>query len=102
MAAGAAMASGSVASTRARNSAKRARGAGMAAFCHARASPGAGHARIVARERLSEGRHNVQTDITQQAFGTLPDGRPVTQYTLTNRNGMLVRILDFGAIITEI
>ncbi|WP_373887926.1 aldose epimerase family protein [Massilia sp. WF1] len=42
------------------------------------------------------------TGITQAPFGTLPDGAPVTQFTLTNRSGMLVRILDFGGIITEI
>lgn len=41
-------------------------------------------------------------DITQAPFGTLPDGRQVSQYTLRNTNGMLVRILDFGGIITEI
>ncbi|MGJ7914766.1 aldose epimerase family protein [Massilia sp. LXY-6] len=43
-----------------------------------------------------------QTGITQAPFGTLPDGAPVTQFTLANRNGMRVRILDFGGIITEI
>ncbi|HEX8788393.1 MAG TPA: aldose epimerase family protein [Telluria sp.] len=40
--------------------------------------------------------------ITRAPFGTLPDGRQVHQYTLSNQNGMLVRILDFGGIITEI
>jgi aldose 1-epimerase len=44
----------------------------------------------------------VQNDITQAPFGTLPDGRQVKQYTLTNNNGMVVRVLDFGGIITEI
>jgi aldose 1-epimerase len=44
----------------------------------------------------------VHTGITQAPFGTLPDGRQVNQYTLTNKSGMLVRILDFGGIITEI
>jgi aldose 1-epimerase len=42
------------------------------------------------------------TGITQAPFGTLPDGRAVNQYTLANRNGMVVRILDFGGIITQI
>jgi len=41
-------------------------------------------------------------DITQAPFGTLPDGRQVTRYTLKNSHGMLVKILDFGGIITEI
>jgi aldose 1-epimerase len=44
----------------------------------------------------------VHTEITQAPFGTLPDGRQVSQYTLRNGKGMLVRILDFGGIITEI
>lgn len=41
-------------------------------------------------------------EITQAPFGTLPDGRQVTRYTLTNRGGMIVKILDFGGIINEI
>jgi aldose 1-epimerase len=49
---------------------------------------------------------HLQTDpspgITQAPFGTLPDGVPVTQFTLVNRHGMRVKILDFGGIITEI
>jgi aldose 1-epimerase len=40
--------------------------------------------------------------VSQAPFGTLPDGRQVTQYTLANAKGMVVRILDFGGIITEI
>jgi aldose 1-epimerase len=40
--------------------------------------------------------------VTQAPFGALPDGRHVTQYTLKNKSGMLVKILDFGGIITEI
>jgi len=44
----------------------------------------------------------VQNGITYAPFGTLPDGRQVTQYTLKNNNGMVVKILDFGGIITEI
>lgn len=49
---------------------------------------------------------HVQTDpipdITQAPFGSLPDGAPVTRYTLVNRHGMTVKILDFGGIITDI
>jgi aldose 1-epimerase len=44
----------------------------------------------------------VKTKITQAPFGTLPDGRQVNRYTLTNAKGMVVKILDFGGIITEI
>lgn len=40
--------------------------------------------------------------ITKQLFGTLPDGREVYLYTLQNRNGMQVKILDYGCIIQSI
>jgi aldose 1-epimerase len=40
--------------------------------------------------------------ISQAPFGALPGGGTVTQFTLANRNGMVVRILDFGGIITGI
>jgi aldose 1-epimerase len=46
--------------------------------------------------------NGLQPGITQAPFGTLPDGRQVTRYTLVNRNGMIVKILDFGGIINEI
>ena len=40
--------------------------------------------------------------VTQAPFGILPDGQPVTVFTLTNRQGMQVKVLDFGAIISAI
>ncbi len=40
--------------------------------------------------------------VTSAPFGFLPDGRAATLYTLTNAAGLIVRISDFGAIITEI
>lgn len=44
----------------------------------------------------------MQANITQAPFGMLPDGRRATLYTLTNANGLVVKITDFGGIITEI
>ena len=44
----------------------------------------------------------MQPGILQAPFGQLPDGRAVSVFTLLNRGGMSVRILDFGGIITEI
>jgi aldose 1-epimerase len=38
--------------------------------------------------------------MTTQEFGKLPDGRLVTQYTLTNRSGAVVKIINYGASIT--
>src|SRR4051794_6755574 len=35
-------------------------------------------------------------------FGKLPDGTPVDLYTLTNRNGLVARISNYGTIITEL
>ena len=40
--------------------------------------------------------------IQTKPFGNLPDGRAVTQYTLTNRAGASVSVIDFGAIFTSI
>ncbi len=40
--------------------------------------------------------------IQESQFGTLDDGDPVTQFTLRNANGMQVRLISYGAIITEI
>jgi len=44
----------------------------------------------------------VHTEITRAPFGTLPGGAQVSQFTLTNDAGMIVKILDFGGIINEI
>ena len=40
--------------------------------------------------------------VTPAPFGILPDGQPVTVFTLTNRQGMQVKVLDFGALISAI
>ncbi|QYG05068.1 aldose epimerase family protein [Janthinobacterium sp. PAMC25594] len=40
--------------------------------------------------------------VTQAPFGILPDGQHVTVFTLANRQGMQVKVLDFGAIISAI
>lgn len=37
--------------------------------------------------------------VTQRPFGQLPSGQIVTEYTLSNGNGMLASILDYGGII---
>src|SRR5690606_1743579 len=41
---------------------------------------------------------NVQTSL----FGKLPDGREVKLYTLSNNNGVIVKIINYGGIITAI
>jgi len=42
------------------------------------------------------------TTITESSFGTLPDGREATLYTLTNANGMIAKISNLGGVITEL
>jgi aldose 1-epimerase len=40
--------------------------------------------------------------VERESFGTLPDGRAVDQYVLTNKNGMVVKAITYGGIITSI
>lgn len=40
--------------------------------------------------------------ITKTPFGVTPAGESVTQYTLTNRSGAHVSLIDYGGIVTQI
>ena len=40
--------------------------------------------------------------LQETVFGRMPDGREVKQFTLRNANGMTVKIISYGAIVTEI
>ncbi len=40
--------------------------------------------------------------IEKKEFGMLADGRTVYEYTMTNKNGMQVKVMDFGATVTSI
>lgn len=42
------------------------------------------------------------TGISKEPFGTAPDGQEVHLYTLTNQNGVTVKITNYGAIVTSI
>ncbi len=44
----------------------------------------------------SEG--DVEVSIEETVYGQMPDGREVHLYTMTNSNGMRVRLTDYGAI----
>lgn len=41
-------------------------------------------------------------DATKKAYGKTADGKAVSEYTLTNDNGMVAKIIDYGAIVTEL
>jgi aldose 1-epimerase len=45
---------------------------------------------------------NAAPSVSKRAYGTLPDGQAVAEYTLNNDNGLIVRIIEYGAIITEL
>ena len=40
--------------------------------------------------------------ITTRPYGVTRDGKPVTLFTMTNKSGASVSLIDFGAIITSI
>jgi aldose 1-epimerase len=42
------------------------------------------------------------TPITQAIFGHLPDGRPVHIFTLTNRNGLTARVMEYGGALVSL
>ncbi len=44
----------------------------------------------------------MQSSTTQSAYGKLPDGTAIEQYTLTNENGLVLKVITYGAIITEL
>lgn len=40
--------------------------------------------------------------ISSEPFGSLPEGQAVTLFTLTNANGMVARVIDYGGIILSL
>ncbi len=44
----------------------------------------------------------MKANLETSSFGVLPDGRPATLFTLTNSNGVVAKITNYGTIITEL
>ncbi len=42
-----------------------------------------------------------EAGVRREIYGRLPDGREVGIYTLTNRNGLRVRVMEYGAILVS-
>src|SRR5215213_642641 len=40
--------------------------------------------------------------ITKKPYGKMPDGTEVDEYTITNKNGMVMKVITLGAIVTEL
>lgn len=72
---------------------------GLAVFC-ASAVLWAGCTCPCNQSQSMEG--NGKMGLTQSEFGKMPDGRPAALYTLTNANGAVVKITNYGAIVTEL
>jgi len=53
-------------------------------------------------ESATETRGKDMMSLDEKIFGQMPDGAPVRIYTLKNQNGVMVKITEYGAIITEI
>lgn len=45
---------------------------------------------------------HLSSNCVAKLFGTLPDGREVNAYTLSNSNGMEVTVINYGATITSL
>jgi aldose 1-epimerase len=43
-----------------------------------------------------------QAKLEQKVFGKMPDGTEVKIYTLTNQRGMVAKVTEYGAILTEL
>jgi aldose 1-epimerase len=45
---------------------------------------------------------SIKGGITSKPFGTMPDGTEVKQYTMTNKQGVVINVINYGGIITSI
>ena len=43
-----------------------------------------------------------KTGVQREAFGKMPDGKPVERFTLTNANGVELKAISYGGIITSL
>ncbi len=53
-------------------------------------------------ENISAKMSKAQLSVSHAAFGVMPSGVAATLYTLTNANGLIVKVTNYGGIITEI
>jgi aldose 1-epimerase len=51
---------------------------------------------------FAQARSNTAVSVTQEPFGKTADGKPVTLFTCTNRNGLTLKVTDYGAYVTAV
>ena len=49
----------------------------------------------------SKNKDSQMPQVTSSDFGKTKDGKPVTLYTLTNKNGLIAKVMTYGATLTE-
>lgn len=52
-------------------------------------------------EPTPDSTNTAKTTMTQSEYGKI-DGAAITQYTITNGNGMIVKLINYGATVTDI
>ena len=48
-----------------------------------------------------DGQKTMQASVEKGAFGRMPDGTAVDVYTLKNKNGLVAKVITYGALLTE-
>jgi len=51
---------------------------------------------------FNRGEGSVKTGIAVEAYGKTGDGKEIRLFTLTNRNGLVARVMTYGALLTEL
>ena len=57
---------------------------------------------LCATAGCQQSKNNEQKSGQPELFGEMPDGRAVYQYTLTNANGLKMKVINYGGIITSL
>jgi aldose 1-epimerase len=71
-------------------------------FLERKFSPALAACLVLAAAVLSAGIREQEAGVTRTHFGKTPDGADVDVFTLTNAQGMEVRVMTFGAVILSI
>jgi len=57
---------------------------------------------IATAQKVAAAKAVAQLNVSEAPFGKLPGGEATTLYTLTNANGLVVKVTNYGGVITSI